>query len=168
MALVLDPVWKVTFSFVDESGSLGKTQMFLPGAQTAAEVTTAVTAMATALQAITGASLRGVDANRSYTESDPAAATADHEVEERGQFVVLAGSKQPTYSVPAILGAKVKPNQNIDTADAEVIAFMDALIDGAWTDSNGTAITRVLKAYHLLRKTGERQRPTPEAVNYSS
>lgn len=168
MALVADPVWKVTFTFVDEGGSIGKTQMFLPSATAIADVQTAVIAMATALQNVSNASLRGVDVNRSYTEDAPPAPFNDALVEDRGQFVVLAGAKKPTYSVPGIVGQAVKQNGNIDVSDGGVIAFMDALIDGPWTDSNGVAISRVLKAYGIRRRTTSRQRPDAEDVNYSS
>lgn len=167
MALVQDPVWKVTFTFVDEGGSLGKTQLYAPAATTVAALTSAVSTLGAAINDVTGASLRGVDMNLSFTEDAPASPTADVLVEDRGQFVVLAGSKKPTYSIPGIFPGGVKPNGNIDTANGFVIAFMDALLDGPWTDSNGTAISRVLKAYAIRRRTSTRQRPDAEDVNFA-
>lgn len=166
MALVREPVWRVTFSFVDEGGSIGKTQLFAPATVTAADLNTAIGLIADDIQTLSGATLAGVDANLSYTEDAPMTPNADVVVEDRGQFVVLAGVKKPTYSIPGFLGNYVKANGNIDGADAAVQAFMDELIDGPWVDSNGSAITRVLKAYALRRRTANRQRPIAESLNF--
>ena len=145
MALVLDEVWGVNYSFVDNNDKSATVSISLPGTLAFADAQTAAAAIGTALDTISNATLVRYTFLRSYVETAPAAPPAESEV-ERKLSLVLASSYPTTkvsLQIPSPVFTLETDNTDIvDPGDAQLAGLISALITGGVGPGNGITTYR--------------------------
>lgn len=162
MAIVAGPVATVTFNLIDETGSRSSCQLFAPAVTAVADLVTATTAAVVDLEAISGCAVEGWSITYSASENAILAPNPGSRVERKGLFVMntAVATKYNRISVPGILPTLLVDGGRIDEDNAVVDTFLDNLIAGPWTDSNGNALTGLRSAYERFASTTRRQLPT--------
>jgi hypothetical protein len=170
--MAAQPAAEVTFTLLDETGSRASMSLSVPYATLAADAEAAADALNPLIQAVTGCAIIGQSVTYSKIETDAAAPAAGSRVERKGVFVLrAANAKTVSYSVPGVLDALIKSTGQIDEDEANAAALVAALVDGAnpWSDSNGGALTSLVKAYERYRRSTRamlpsKKEPDPDAV----
>lgn len=161
MAMVQRPYAEVTYTFLDETGSKATTNFYAPAATPVADLITAADALRALLAALTGCIIVGQSITYGSVENAPTAAAAGSRVENKGLFVMgTAAGKFARFQVPGILQALLTPEGRIDEDLADPAAFLVAVAGAPWTDSNGSDLTTLSKAYQRFRSTTRNMLPS--------
>jgi len=163
MAKVTGSYYIVTFLFEDVNGHFTRTSLNIDnngGAIVIADVILYANALATDMQAVSGASLRGYNVTLNVIEDTPAAAT--EQGEDKALFS-MSDDKAPVnftlINVPGCPDAILQPNGiDIDLADEDVAAFVTEVttphVSGAkCVSAAGGDITAVEAAYLSQRRS---------------
>lgn len=160
MALV-DLAPSVTFTLKDETGSTSNVQVNFDAATAVATVRTAANALVPLIAAISRCSVQGYRITFPTYENAPVAPAAKSRVEQKGIFIArTAAAKTARISIPGINTDYVLSSGRIDDDAAPVAAFRAALFGAPWTDSNGSDLAVLEKAYEASRTTTRRQLPS--------
>jgi hypothetical protein len=154
MALVEKPIYTVSFTFVDETGSKANMEFYAPIATAIATVRSEADTLGTAIAALTGCALVGRSISVGAADTTVFGGGAGSRVENKGLFQFATAV--PSYSrvqLPSIRPAFLTPEGRIQEDATEVAAFTAAVIAGAWSDNRGAAITALAKAYQRFRST---------------
>jgi len=129
MAKVTGAYYIATFLFEDVTGQYTRTSLNIDnngGAIVIADVILYANALATDMQAVSGASLRGYNVTLNVIESDPPAAT--EQGEDKALFSMSDDKAPVNYTlinVPGCPDTILQPNGvDIDLEDADVAAFV--------------------------------------------
>jgi hypothetical protein len=152
MAIVERPAAELSLSYQDERSRRAGTQFSVASATTKADADAALDVIVPLVTPMTGCALVGRGISYGGREIDPAAIApaADAYTFLKGVFIFnTAAGKSVTYTIPGFDLTKVDENGKIDTADADVAAFVAAMLLPAngFTDSNGVALASLADAY---------------------
>jgi hypothetical protein len=149
---------QVTFTYVDESGSIGKSVVHLPSTTTLADAETAAAGLVAALLAVSDAQILAYSVNWGVTNTTPAAPAAGSRVENKALFSFrTAAGKLARVSVPGVKAAAVAASGGIISDETSVAALITALTGGAWCDSNGSGLDALVSDAQVFRSTSKRQ-----------
>lgn len=126
--------WNIIYGIVDEKGAISSTEIHVPGATTFTNALAFAVEMGGLIDTLISGQLYrfGIVADEIFTSGVKTAPEDGSDVEEGGrfQFVTDEGHftslRLPTFREEYI----VPETRNIDTADADVLAFVTAMIDG--------------------------------------
>lgn len=132
MAKVLGSYYLVTFLFKDVNGHYTRTSLNVfhnAGAIVIADVKTYVDLIATEMQAISGASMKGYNITLNVIEDDPPAAT--EQGEDKALFSLGDDEAPVNYTLVNVPGCPdsilMANGIDIDLADADVVDFVDEI-----------------------------------------
>lgn len=162
--LAFQGVLQVTIPMVDASGSLSQFQMNFALSPT--NLTTLPTVLATivggvpALEALSGASARGLTVSLPYREDDVTPPDPGSRVERVGRFdLINTNGQRFAINIPAIDPALVDNLGYIDLNNPLVQAFTTFLFNSSASDSRGVEIGGILDARELFRRTTRTRAP---------
>lgn len=159
MAWATLPAMTVTFSYIDASGSPGKTVAHLPSTTTLADAETAAAGLVADLLATSDAQIIAYSVNWGVRNTTPAAPAAGSRVENKAKFTFrTAAGKTATLSVPAIKAAAVAASGGIISTNTDVAALVTGLTGGAWCDSNGSSLDALVSDEQVFKATTKNQR----------
>lgn len=160
MAFVDKPQFTATYTFRDNDGKQSTTQVGLPNGLSPAVGYAFAIALRPLLQAISDAALIAFNFTvGQYEDAVPVIARSD--VEDKGVFIFNTGNGlEVTLAVPSISEAVLQTdNEDIDLANAAVLAFINAVSLGIGTplvqpvNASGADIVGVKAAYKQNRKS---------------
>lgn len=166
MALVASPTGKLTFDFLDETGSRGKSVLHFVNTALVADVLAAATAIVPQIAAITGCTITGYSAAYSTMDNNPLQAEDGARVENKGVFIFrLANGLFSRVELPGILESTLLPSGSIDVENADVAAFLTSIITAPaiFRGMNGSDITAVSAAYQRFRRSTRAMLPSDRA-----
>lgn len=142
MAITRGSVYQATFGFVDRDDNRAHTSVYLPGGLTDVEAYDSAVALGTAMQALSNAALYSVTLTlQSFDPAvDVSAVVEASDVERKGVFTFQASNPyiQTRMEVPSIRNELVVDGtNNLNTTDAAVIAFFNAVLLGPGGAGNG-------------------------------
>lgn len=166
MAFAARPVVSVVFTFRDNDGAQASMDISLPGATTPANAVAFAASILPLITPLTDAIPVGYNVIFGQVENlIPAIPESD--VEDKGFFLFnTANGGRSSVTVPGFKNTLLLiDNQDIDLADADVSAFVDAFTLGLSalqpSNSSGSDITGVREAYKQNRRshlTGRRRK----------
>lgn len=162
MALVNTPTAKLTFDWLDASGSKATTVVHVPYATLAATAIAAADVIVAAMAALSDATCLGYSLAYVKNETEPAAPNAGSRVEEKGNFVWRTSNARSTrFTIPAIKDSLLLTDGGINHSALTVIALVDAVIGGdvVFGAADGSDITSLLEAYQSFRKSTKESLP---------
>lgn len=161
MAIVQRGALKVSFTYRDETMSLGKGEAYLPVATTLASAQTLAAALVEDIAAATDCVVLGYSITAGYVENAPAAAAAGSRVENKAvfQFRTAAG-KISKFTLPGIKPALVNAAGGIISSATAAAAVIADITTSAWCDSNGSDLTNLYADYQRFSPTSKRQLTT--------
>lgn len=165
MPFVDSPVATVTWAMVDETGSPTTFQLnfgrdeAMPGALIKIANTTQL------LEDLTGCAILSTTISYSSIQTDPPSAQPVSRREKKGVFVFrTAAGKSAQCAVPGIKAEFVKKSGQIDEDIPAVVTFVEGLVAGPtssfYTDSNGSALVSLSKAYERFARTTKAALPS--------
>jgi hypothetical protein len=151
----------VTITYVDASGSVGKSVTHVPAATTLADANTAAAGLVTDLLAVSDCQVIAYSITYGVTNTTPAAPAAGSRVENKALFAFrTAAGKLARISVPGIKAAAVAASGGIISTDADVAALITNLLAAPWCDSNGSSLDALVSDAQVFRSTSKRQYTT--------
>lgn len=125
---------KVIYSLKDNKGKISTTTVHLPVGKTAIDYLEFAIEMGTLIRSVTTGAISNVSVvlEVDITGESWSTAGATSDVEEKGKFqfvtngIYYTGVALPTFSDLLVLDG----SDSIDLTDADVIAFVDAMVDG--------------------------------------
>lgn len=162
MALTNTPTAKLTFDWVDGTGSKAHTIVHVPYATLAAAAITAADLIVAAMAALSDATCLGYSLAYTKFETTPADPDPASRVEEKGFFGWrTANARSTTFTIPAIKDSLLTPSGKIDQSDALVIALVDTVIGtgSIFAGADGSDITGLLRAYQRFNRSTRNQLP---------
>jgi hypothetical protein len=151
----------VTFTYIDASGSIGKSVAHLPSTTTLAAAETAAAALVADLLNASDCQVIAYSVTWGVTNTTPAAPAAGSRVENKALFSFrTAAGKLARISVPGIKAAAVAASGGIISTETNVAALITALVGGAWCDSNGSSLDALVSDAQVFRSTSKRQYTT--------
>jgi len=163
MAFASKPTGDLTYDLVDSSGSHAKMQLHFPVATLVAAVFTAADALTPLIQAITGCTVLSFSATYASADSAPAAPLAGSRIEDKGRFIFrLANTLTTKLEVPGILDTTLLASGAIDVENADVTAFLAAVIDSPsiFKGVDASDITAIKSAYQAFRRSTKNMLPS--------
>lgn len=158
MAFVAKPNHTIEFSFRDNDGARSTCEVLIPGSTTPANVITFATALRPLVAALSDAVIVGMNVILGYYENAiPTIPSSD--VENKGLFSFNAANGiRGSIAVPSILeSVLLGNNKDIDQAQADVSAFIDAMTLGLSAvqpcNASGADLVGVREAYKQNRKS---------------
>jgi len=151
---VLKPSAVVELVWQDETGSTAVTTLHAPSSSTYADIDASATAIASILASLTGAVLVKQRIKYIWVPDAPVSASGGASIRRTGAFFFGTGDENPmaisiVHAIKAALivytgnGAEVM----IDTANSDVIAFVNAVIDSNIVNPFNDDITGLDAAY---------------------
>jgi len=163
MALVPDPVYTVTYTFLDETGSKATTQAYIRQGVLFADVIIRAQALALALDAVSNAQITGYTISRSWTEDAPAGAGAGSRVERKGRTIWIADQYKTRIDIPSVEPAIILSDGALNRNSVQFLALRTVLLTdfiGDFTDSRGVSLDALAAAYESYVRTTPRRQPT--------
>jgi hypothetical protein len=161
MAWVTLPSLAVTFTYVDASGSVGKSVAHLPAATTLADAETAAAGLVVQLLSASDCQVISYSITWGVMNTTPAAPAAGSRVENKAKFSFrTAAGKLAIVSVPGIKSAAVATSGGIISTETSVAALITALTGGIWCDSNGSDLSALASDAQVFHSTTKRQYTT--------
>jgi hypothetical protein len=145
MPRVLDDVWAVNYSFVDNNDKSASVSINLPGDLLFADAQTRAEAIGVSLDAISNAALASYTLFRSVRETDPLAPPPESEVERKLSLVL--STTYPTtkisMQVPSPVFTLETDNTDVvNPGDAQLAGLITALVTGGIGPGNGATSYR--------------------------
>lgn len=158
MPTVQLPVASVTWAMVDETGSPTSFQLNFGRDEEMAGALVKIANTTAHLEDISGCAVLSTTISYSSIQTDPPAAQPVSRREKKGVFSFRTqAGKTATYAVPGIRAEFVKKSGQIDEDIPAIVTFVEDLIAGAggafYTDSNGSPLASLVKAYERFQKT---------------
>jgi hypothetical protein len=163
MALVPDPVYTVTYTFLDETGSKATTQAYIRQGLLIQDVIARATALAAALGAVSNAQITGYTISRSWTEDAPTGPGAGSRVERKGRTIWLADNYKTRIDIPSIAPAQILSDGALNRNSVQFLALRAVLLTdflGDFTDSRGVSLDALAAAYESYVRTTPKRQPT--------
>lgn len=163
MALVASPVYTITYTFRDQTGSVATTQAYIQQGVVFADVLARASTLAGLLDLASDATLTGYTVSRSWIEDAPAAPAAGSRVERKGRLIFNANNFQTRMDVPAIASGLVLPDGALDrgaTAIGAIEVLMLVDFAGQFTDSRAVSLDSLRAAYEAYTRSTKRRLPT--------
>jgi len=163
MALVPDPVYTVTYTFLDETGSKATTQAYIRQGVLFADVIVRAQALALALDAVSNAQITGYTISRSWTEDAPAGPGAGSRVERKGRTIWLADTYKTRIDIPSVEPAIILSDGALNRNSVQFLALRTVLLTdflGDFTDSRGVSLDALAAAYESYVRTTPKRQPT--------
>jgi hypothetical protein len=158
MSFVVKPTITITFTFRDNDGKESTTEVLLPGATTAAAAITYATAARVLLAAVSDAVLISMNILLGYYEN-AIGTIPSSDIENKGVLLFnSANGLKSSLAIPSILESVLQGNnQDIDQANADVSALMDAMTLGLSgtqpVNASGSDLVGVREAYKQNRRS---------------
>lgn len=164
MTWVTLPSIAVTFTYVDASGSIGKSVAHVPASTTLADLNTAAAALAVNLLAVSDCQIINYSAAYGVSNTTPAAPAAGSRVENKALLTFrTAAGKAARLSIPGIKAAAVATSGGIISTQTDVAALIAALLGAPWCDSNGSDLAALISDAQVFRSTSKRQYTTDKS-----
>jgi hypothetical protein len=166
MAIVARPTVDVSITLRDNDGAQAGLTIQLPGATTPANAITFATSIIPLILPLTDAIVVGYNVIFGSVEN-AIPAIPESDVEDKGYFLFnTANGNRSTITIPGFKNSLLlDDNQDINLADTDVAAFVDALTLGLSalqpTNNSGADIVGVREAYKQNRRshlTGRRRK----------
>lgn len=158
MALTAKPTLSLVITWRDNDGAQATTEIQLPGATTPAAAATFASSMIPLLEPLSSAIIVGYNVIFGQIENNiPAIPESD--VEDKGFFLFnTANGNRSSITIPGFLNTLLlDDNTDINLADADVDAFVDALTLGLAalqpSNNSGADIVSVREAYKQNRRS---------------
>ena len=159
MALAFTDRAKLTIPLVDATGSTSQFQLNfqVQPLTSLVSVVTAVIGGVPAIEALSGASARGVTLSLQWREDDITAPAADSRVERVGRWdLINTQGRTFSVSVPAIRSSVVDNNGYIIRSHPLVIAFETFLLQSSACDDRGVEVGGIRDAREIYRASKRR------------
>jgi hypothetical protein len=163
MALVPDPVYTVTYTFQDETGSKATTQAYIRQGIVIDDVIARANALAGALRNISNAQLTGYTISRGWKEDAPAGAGGGSRVERKGRTIWLADTYKTRIDIPSIATSQILADGALNRNSAQFLVLRAVLLTdfvGDFTDSRGVSLDALAAAYESYTRTTPKRQPT--------
>jgi hypothetical protein len=163
MALVADPVYTITYTFVDETGSKATTQAYVRQGLLIDDVIARANALALALDAMSNAQITGYTISRSWTENAPVGAAVNSRVERKGRTIWLADQFKTRIDIPSVEPLVILGDGALNRGSVQFQALQAVLLTdfvGDFTDSRGVSLDAVAAAYESYTRTTPKRQPT--------
>jgi hypothetical protein len=163
MALVADPVYTVTYTFQDETGSKSTTQAYIRQGIVIDDVIARANALAAALRNVSNAQLTGYTISRGWTEDAPAGPGGGSRVERKGRTIWLADTYKTRIDIPSIATGQILADGALNRNSAQFLALRAVLLTdfvGDFTDSRGVSLDALAAAYESYTRTTPKRQPT--------
>lgn len=163
MALVPAPVYTVTYTFEDETGSKATTQAYVRQGLVIDDVILRANALALALRGVSNAQITGYTISRSWVEDAPTGAAAGSRVERKGRTIWLADNYKTRIDIPSIAPAQVLSDGALNRGSVQFLALRAVLLTdfiGDFTDSRGVSLDALAAAYESYVRTTPKRQPT--------
>lgn len=151
---MLKPCAIVELVWQDETGSTSATTVFAPSSATVSEIDASATALASILLPLSGAVLVAQRIKYQWVPETPVAAADGSPIVRAGAFFFNTGEDTPMelIMVRAVKEAIISTDEpgagvSIDTGHSDVIAFLDTVIDGIFTNPFADDIVSFEDAY---------------------
>jgi hypothetical protein len=163
MALVPDPVYTVTYTFQDETGSKATTQAYVRQGLVIDDVIFRANALAAALDAVSNAQITGYTISRSWTENAPTGAAINSRVERKGRTIWIADQYKTRIDIPSVEPLIILNDGALNRNSVQFLALRAVLLTdfvGDFTDSRGVSLDALAAAYESFVRTTPRRQPT--------
>jgi len=161
MAWATLPAMAVTFTYVDSSGSIGKSVAHVPAATTLTDANTAAAALAAQLLNTSDCQIISYSITYGVTNTTPAAPASGSRVENKALLTFrTAAGKSSRISIPGIKAASVAESGGIISTEASMAALIAGLLGTPWCDSNGSDLAALVADAQVFRSTTKRQYTT--------
>jgi hypothetical protein len=163
MALVADPVYTITYTFLDETGSKATTQAYVRQGLLINDVIARANALAAALDGMSSAQITGYTISRSWTENAPVGAAVNSRVERKGRTIWLADQYKTRIDIPSLETLVILGDGAINRNSVQFLALQAVLLTdfvGDFTDSRGVSLDAVAAAYEAFVRTTPKRQPT--------
>jgi hypothetical protein len=163
MALIADPVYTITYSFLDVTGSKATTQAYVRQGLLIADVIARAQALALALNACSNGALTGYTISRSWKEDQTPSPAATSRVERKGRTIWLADQYESRIDIPSLEPAIINTDGSINRSSVQFLALGAVLLTdfvGDFTDSRGVSLDGVKAAYEAFTRSTKRRLPT--------
>lgn len=163
MAFVAAPVYTVTYTFRDQSGSTASTQVYIQQGVTFADVLIRAAGVAGLMNTLSDATVTSYTVSRTWLEDAPAAPAAGSRVERKGRLIFAADAYRSRIDVPAIASGLVLADGALDRGATPLGALETLmLVDfaGEFTDSRGVSLDSLVAAYEAFTRSTKRRLPT--------
>jgi len=151
---VLKPCAIVELVWRDETGSTSATTVFVSSSATVSEIDASAAALASILLPLSGAVLVAQRIKYQWVPEAPVAATDGSPIVRAGAFFFNTGESTPmelvmVRAVKDAIVSTIEPEAGvaIDTSHSDVIAFIDTVVDGIFTNPFGDDIVSFEDAY---------------------
>lgn len=162
MALLAQPVYSITYSFKDETGSESSTTAYIRQGVVFADVLLRASALANVLGQLSTAALTGYTVARSWVESAPNPGSGSR-VERKGRYIWSALQNRTRMDVPSINPSQVLQdgaiNRGVGTTSLLLEAVMLTDFIGDFTDSRGVSLDALVAAYEAYQRTTRKRLP---------
>lgn len=163
MALIAQPVYTVTYSFRDETGSESSTSAYIRQGVIFSDVLIRASALAGVLAQLSNAALTGYTVSRSWIETAPNAG-AGSRVERKGRYIWSAQQNRSRMDVPSIAPGNILQDGAIDRGIGTTTLLLETLMltdfAGDFTDSRGVSLDALVAAYEAYQRTTKKRLPT--------
>lgn len=163
MALVAQPVYTVTYTFRDETGSTAATSAYIRQGVVFNDVLVRAGALAALLAQLSNAALTGYTVSRSWIETQPVPQSGSR-VERKGRYIWLAQQNKTRMDVPSIRPNNVLQDGAIDRGIGTTTLLLETAVltdfSGDFTDSRGVSIDALAAAYEAYSRTTRNRLPT--------
>lgn len=163
MALIAQPVYTVTYTFKDETGSESSTTAYIRQGVAFADVLVRANGLANVLGQLSTAALTGYTVSRAWVETAPTPG-AGSRVERKGRYIWSALQNRTRMDVPSINPAQVLQDGAINRGVGTTTLLLETLVltdfIGDFTDSRGVSLDALVAAYEAYQRTTRKRLPT--------
>lgn len=163
MALVAQPVYTVTYTFKDETGSESSTSAYIRQGVIFNDVLVRASGLAAILAQLSNAALTGYTVSRTWVETQPVA-QAGSRVERKGRYIWTAQQNRSRMDIPSIAPNHVLQDGAIDRGIGTTTLLFETLMltdfAGDFTDSRGVSLDALAAAYEAYQRTTRKRLPT--------
>ena len=141
MAFVPRPYWNINFGFRDNNEKVASVSTKVPGALTEAEVTTRVTALAAALQAVSDAAIFTATIEKGFVNDTPPTPPTSSEVERKLNIPLGTALVENATSmeVPSpLFSLEIDGTDIVDQTDPLLVTLLGLLTAGALGPGDGS------------------------------
>lgn len=163
MALVPAPVYTVTFSFIDGSGSRATTSAYIQQGVAFVDVLARASGLAGLLNIASAGALTGYTVSRSWIEDTQVNPDPQSRVERKGRMIFSADAFKTRMDIPAIAPALVLQDGALDRGLTTIGAIETLMLTdfaGDFTDSRGVSLDALVAAYEAYSRSTRRRLPT--------
>lgn len=163
MAWIAEPVYQITVSFKDETGSRAVTSAYVRQGVIFSDVLIRAQSFANTLKAVSNAAVVSYTVSRSWAETEVAPA-AGSRVERKGRLVWGAGAYRTRMDVPSVNPSLVLQDGALNRGlDSPTMVALETLVltdfAGDFTDSRGTSIDALVAAYEAYQRSSQNRLP---------